>query len=204
MKSNVEYWNKDAVNYDNRAKRSHKAYQIIIDLIKREVKNDMSVLDIGTGTGEIPINICKEARNIEGIDYSIEMINIAKRKTESLEITNVVFSVQNSTNLNYENGSFDIIIISNLLHIVEEPEKIINEAKRLLKNEGKIIIANYLHNANIRSRLISFIMGMKGHPVTSKYNHKTLCKFIEGCSLKITYKNRIPNIMPLLYLVATK
>jgi ubiquinone/menaquinone biosynthesis C-methylase UbiE len=204
MNSQLEYWNKDAANYDNRAKKSYKAYQRVIELIKNEVKKDMSFLDIGTGTGEIPLALSLHVKKIEGIDYSPEMITIAKKKIEQKMIKNINFSVQDSANLNFSNNSFDIVLISNLLHIIPAPEKVIEEAKRLIKKDGIIILANYLHDENILSHLISFIMKKKGHPIAIKYNSETFSKFIEACSLKIIYKEKIPNLMPFLYIKAIK
>ncbi len=204
MTNDVTYWNNDAADYDNRAKKSHKAYQNIINLIKKEVTNEMNILDIGTGTGEIPINIFSNVKSIEAIDYSPEMIQIAKNKSEKRGIKNITFLVQDSNNLNYKDNSFDAIIIINLLHITPKPGNVINEAKRLIKKDGKIIIATFLHNENIKSRFISYIMKKKGHPIVTKFNSNTIYEFVERCSLKIISKENIKNIMPLLYITATK
>jgi ubiquinone/menaquinone biosynthesis C-methylase UbiE len=204
MTREVAYWNNDAADYDHRSKKSYTAYQKIINLIKKDITNEMNILDIGTGTGEIPINICDNVKNIEAIDFSTKMIQIAKNKSEKRGIKNIKCQVQDSNNLNYKNDSFDVIIIMNLLHIVPNPENVLNEAKRLIKNKGKIIIATYLHNQNIKSRLISYIMKKKGHPIVTKFNCNTIFDFIEICNLKIISKEYIPNLMPLFYLTATK
>ncbi len=198
------YWNNDAKNYEARVDKSHKAYEKIIDYIKKEINKDMLLLDIGTGTGEIPINISNNVKNIEAIDYSFEMIKIAKQKAKIKGIKNISFSVQDSNNLIYKDNTFDVITIINLLHIIPKPEKVIEEAKRLIKNYGKIIIASYLHNENIKSRLISCIMKRKGHPIFTKYNSNTIFSFIENCSLNITFKEKLSNIMPILYLIALR
>ena len=202
MRNELAYWNNDAANYDNRAKKSYKAYQNIIRKIKNEVTTEMNVLDIGTGTGEIPISIYKDVKSIEAIDFSQEMIKIAKNKAENRGIENIKFLVQDSNDLNYKDNSFDVIIIINLLHIVPKPENVINEAKRLIKKDGTIIISTFLHNENIKSRIISYIMKRKGHPIVTKFDSKSICKFIEKCSLKITSHQNIKNIMPLMYITA--
>ncbi len=100
MTNEAVYWNNDAKNYDNRAKKSYKSYQNIINFIKKEITNEMKILDIGTGTGEIPINIYKNAKSIEAIDFSPEMITIAQNKSETRGIQNIKFLVQDSSNLN--------------------------------------------------------------------------------------------------------
>ncbi|MFC2085086.1 hypothetical protein ACFLS9_08520 [Bacteroidota bacterium] len=77
MTSEIIYWNNDAANYDKRAKKSHEAYQTIIKLIKNEISTEMDILDMGTG--EIPIGICGNVKSINAIDFSPEMIQIAKK-----------------------------------------------------------------------------------------------------------------------------
>ncbi|PIQ28806.1 MAG: methyltransferase type 11, partial [Bacteroidetes bacterium CG18_big_fil_WC_8_21_14_2_50_41_14] len=44
--------------------------------------------------------------------------------------------VQDSYNLTFLDKSFDVVIASNLLHLLYEPEKPINEIKRVLKDKG--------------------------------------------------------------------
>ncbi len=204
MINEERYWNNDASNYDKRAQKSHEAYLKIISLIKKDITNEMNILDIGTGTGEIPLSISNDVKSIHAIDFSSEMIQIAENKAEKRRIENITFLVQDGNTLNYEDNSFDVITIINLLHIVSKPGKIISEAKRLIKNDGKIIIATYLHDENIRSKVISYFMKMKGHPVVTMYNSKTICEYIEGSLLKIIYSENIPNIMPILYITAVK
>ena len=204
MTSEITYWNNDAVNYDKRAKKSHKAYQTIIKLIKNEISTGMDILDMGTGTGEVPISICDDVKSINAIDFSPEMIQTAQKKADRNGIKNINFLVQDSSHLNYKDNSFDVILIINLLHVVPNPENIINEAKRLIKKDGKIIIASFLNDENLKSRLISYIMKRKGHPIVTKFNTDTICEFITKCSLKIISKKKIRNIMPIIYVTNSK
>ena len=76
MTSEITYWNNDAAHYDKRAKKSRKAYQTMIKLINNELSTGMDILDMGTGTGEIPISICDNVKSINAIDFSPEMIRI--------------------------------------------------------------------------------------------------------------------------------
>jgi ubiquinone/menaquinone biosynthesis C-methylase UbiE len=86
MTSEITYWNNDAANYDKRAKKSHEAYQTIIKLIKNEISTEVDILDMGTGTGEIPIGICGNVKSINAIDFSPEMIQIAQKKLIKMEL----------------------------------------------------------------------------------------------------------------------
>jgi len=203
MSSEITYWNNDAANYDAHAKKSHKAYQTIIAHIKNEISTEMDILDMGTGTGEIPIGICSNAKSINAIDFSPEMIRIARAKAHKNGIKNISFLVEDGNQLNFQDNSFDVILIINLLHVVPKPENIINEAKRLIKKEGKIIVVSFLNNENLKSKLISYVMKSKGHPVTTPFNSNTICEFIIKYSLKIITKKNIKNIMPIMYMTCS-
>jgi len=203
MTSEITYWNNDATNYDTRAKKSQKAYQTIITFIKNETSTEMDILDMGTGTGEIPIGICSNVKSINAIDFSPEMIRIAHKKANKKGIKNISFLVKDSNQLDFRDNSFDVILIINLLHVVPKPENIINEAKRLIKKEGKIIVVTFLNNENLKSKLISYVMKSKGHPITTQFNSNTICEFITKCSLKIITKINIKNIMPIMYMTCS-
>lgn len=203
MTSEITYWNNDAANYDARAKKSHKAYQTILSFIKNEISTEMEILDMGTGTGEIPIGICSNVKSINGIDFSPEMIRIARKKAHKKGIKNISFLVEDGNQLNFEDNSFDVILIINLLHVVPNPENIINEAKRLVKKEGKIIIVTFMNNENLKSKLISYVLKSKGHPITTPFNTNTICEFVTKHSLKIIFRKNIKNIMPIMYMTCS-
>ncbi len=50
--------------------------------------------------------------------------------------------------LSYDDLSFDVVIVSNALHIVPEPEKALAEIKRVLKDDGVLIAPTFIHASN--------------------------------------------------------
>ena len=83
-----------------------------------------TVLELAAGTGLIAKNIVNSAAHIEATDASPEMIAEAKRDNRSAKLH---FSVQDMFHLPYADGSFEVIIVANALHIVPEPEKALSE-----------------------------------------------------------------------------
>ena len=94
------------------------AYETMYDLMQPVVK-DHVVLELATGTGLIAKHLLNSARMIEATDASPEMIAQAKKDCLS---TKVHFSVQDMFHLPYSDEAFDIVIVSNALHIVPQPE----------------------------------------------------------------------------------
>ena len=88
------------------------------------------MLELATGTGLIAKNIVNAAAHIEATDASPEMIAEAKRDNRSAKLH---FSVQDMFRLPYVEESFDVVIVSNALHIVPQPEKALAEIRRVLR-----------------------------------------------------------------------
>ena len=200
----TNYWDKTAHDYDNHIKKSERAYEKLIELTKNEVNKSQTLLDIGTGTGAIPIVLADLVDKIFATDYSEEMINIAKRKIIELKKNNIEFQVQDCYNLNFSNEMFDVILAANILHLLDKPEHFLNAIKRLLKESGKLIIPTFMHNENIKTKLISRIMKVKGHPIITRFDSKSMINFVENCGYKVDKQILLPNIMPMLYVVASK
>ena len=202
MESN--YWNIKAFDYDTHLKKSENAYLKIIELIKIEIDKSQTLLDLGTGTGEIPIAFADGVMKIIATDFSQEMIDIAFKKSKKLKLDNITFKVQDCYAQNYGNEIFDVIIASNLLHLLDEPEQFINSLKRLLNKGGKLIIPTYLHNESFKTRFISKILKFKGHPINTKFDSISLVEFITNCGYNVEKRVFIKNIMPMLFVVATR
>lgn len=200
----TNYWDKKASDYDNHLKKSENAYLKIIELIKHESSETQTILDIGTGTGEIPIALSDNVEKIIATDLSQEMINIANLKIKKLNINNITFQVQDCYNLGYNDEMFDIIIASNLLHLLDKPEQFLNSIKRLLKKNGKLIVPTFLHNESIKTKIISKILEFKGHPINTRFDSKSMIEFITKCGYDIEKSVFIESIMPMLFVVVTK
>jgi ubiquinone/menaquinone biosynthesis C-methylase UbiE len=203
-KNDIQYWNKKASTYDNHLKESQTAYKKIIEFLKEDLTNNMFLLDIGTGTGEIPLQIYNYVKKIDAIDFSQEMINLARDKADKLNISNINFIVCDINELSYDDNTFDSILISNVLHIADEPQKLLIKLKRLIKTNGIIIAPTFLHNQNIFTKIISYILKRKGHPIKSKFDRKTIVSLFEENNFRIIKNIYIKNIMPISYVVASK
>ena len=91
----------------------------IEEIIKRSFKGCL-ILDIGTGTAHIPIEIVKNARNVNiiAIDVSSASIRIAKRNASKFK--NIHFLRADGYNLPFKDSSFDEIIVRLAPHSLRE------------------------------------------------------------------------------------
>ncbi|MFO7863857.1 MAG: class I SAM-dependent methyltransferase [Salinivirgaceae bacterium] len=104
--------------------------------------NPQSIIDMCCGTGN-QIKYFKNLpdANIVGIDISDNMLTVA-RKSKWRNI----FQKQDASNTSFANESFDIAILNFIFHETkpEIAQKISDEAKRIVKHSGRIIITDYV------------------------------------------------------------
>jgi len=91
------------------------------------------LIDVGSGTGFLSIEIAKRAPKLKiyGIDLSKKMVEIASGNARGLK--NVKFKLANAINLPFENNSVDLIASTGSFHHWKHPFKVFNECYRILK-----------------------------------------------------------------------
>lgn len=144
MRNSQSFWDKNAGRYDRFMRKDAAAYERLYELLRPVVRH-RTVLELAAGTGLIAKNIVNSAAHIEATDASPEMIAEAKRDNRSAKLH---FSVQDMFRLPYADGSFDVIIVANALHIVPEPEKALSEIRRVLKDDGVLVAPTFTHADN--------------------------------------------------------
>lgn len=117
-----------------------------ISVIKKWGVNKGKVLDIGTGTGLLAIEIVKVYPNVEviGLDLSDVVLEVARENVEKSEARlRVSFEKGDAEDIPFEDNTFNLIISSNTLHLIKNPIKMFNEIQRVLKPDGKFIISDF-------------------------------------------------------------
>jgi ubiquinone/menaquinone biosynthesis C-methylase UbiE len=109
------------------------AKQIVFKFAK-EIK-DKSVLDVGCGTGRFVEFFSQRGGNVTGADTSENMLEKAKKKSPLATFVKAdIFS------LPFKDKTFDIVICSQVLTHLHSYKKPLLEMKRVLKDDGIIII----------------------------------------------------------------
>ena len=163
---------------------------------------DKTVLELATGTGLIAKHIVKATAHIEATDASPEMITEAKRRYYSAKLH---FSVQDMFSLPYASKSFDVVIVSNALHIVPQPEKSLREIKRVLKDDGVLIAPTFTHAENSFSgKVKTFFMKLAGFPLHSKWTSEEYLSFLHQNGWAVRKSVVLKASFPLTYTECVK
>ena len=203
-RDNKKWWNRYAKLYDFEINRfSGKAYREMYRMMANALLPDMNVLEVATGTGLIAINIAAHVHHVEAIDFAPKMIEKAKKKKIP---ANVHFSVEDATALSFEDHSFDSVIISNALHIMPDPVKVLSNISRVLKPNGLLIAPNYSHGHLSQSTwdLNAKILKLIGFETYSKWTPEEYTRFIGQNGFQVERWQVLKAAFPLVYLEARK
>ena len=201
MQEHKDFWDKNAGRYDRFMRKDRAAYDEMYALIWPVVRHK-TVLELATGTGLIAKHIVNAAAHIEATDASPEMIAEAKRDNRSAKLH---FSVQDMFCLPYADGSFDAVIVSNALHIVPQPEKALQEIKRVLKDDGVLIAPTFTHAGNsFTGKFRAFFMRMAGFPLHSKWTSAEYLSFLRQNGWAVRKSVVLKASFPLTYTECVK
>ena len=196
MQEHKNFWDKNAGRYDRFMRKDRAAYDEMYALIRPVVKGK-TVLELATGTGLIAKNIVNAAAHIEATDASVEMIAEAKRNNHSAKL---YFSVQDMFCLPYADESFEVVIVSNALHIVPQPEKALAEIHRVLKDDGVLIAPTFTHAGNSFSgKVRAFFMKLAGFPLHSRWTSEEYLRFLRQNSWTVRKSAVLKASFPLTY-----
>lgn len=124
-------------------------------------------LEVGSGTGWISIGIAKYNPNVEitCIDLSENMIKVAKSNSNQENVGDrVSFQVGSAVDIPFEDNSFDTVYCHNMLHHIPDPEKMVSEMSRVLKNDGGLFIRDLI-------RVSPLIIPLHVHVLGFRYNY---------------------------------
>ena len=201
MRERKNFWDRNAGRYYRFMRKDRAAYEKMHELIRPIVKAK-TVLELAAGTGMIAKNIVIAAAHIEATDASAEMIAEAKRDNRSAKLH---FSVQDRFCLPYANQSFNVVIVSNALHIVPQPEKALREIRRVLKDDGVLIAPTFTHAGNSFSgKVRAFFMKLAGFPLHSRWTSEEYLTFLQQNGWTVRKSVVLKASFPLTYTECVK
>jgi len=150
----------------------------------------LKILDMCTGTGTNAIAIAKTNRNAEvtGIDISKEMLTMARQKLEKDSTANVKVYEMDAANMRFSKDAFDIVLISLVLHELSDDlaAKMISEAKRVLKPNGKLIVVEWEEPDNRLAKLAFYAIKKMEHKGFEDFLELDMYDYFEKHGFQIT------------------
>ena len=120
--------------------KTHKTLrQIVSDLIEPED----TVLECACGTGLLSTVIAEKCKQLTATDFAPKMLKRAEKNCADYQ--NVQFRQADILSLDFSDGSFDKVVAGNVIHLLDEPMKALNELDRVCKSGGMLIIPTYMN-----------------------------------------------------------
>jgi ubiquinone/menaquinone biosynthesis C-methylase UbiE len=122
------------------------------------------VLDVGTGTAQIPLELCRRAASVEvvGIDLAEHMLALGQENIRRAGLTRRVRLERcDAKHLPFGDGSFGAIISNSIVHHIPEPAAVLAEMARVVARGGMLFVRDLLRpedDATVR-RLVSTYAG---------------------------------------------
>jgi ubiquinone/menaquinone biosynthesis C-methylase UbiE len=186
-----DFWNKIASDYHSGRTKSRK---YLLDPALFEVIGNVrgkKVLDIACGAGDISIKLTQRGAKCIGLDFSKELIELAKKEAGKLRL-DVDYRVMDAKNIGVLKRKFDLAIVALFfphLKKFKDIVKAIRNIQKLLKENGRLVVAepHPAFDFYMRNRLKSgnfkyfssglpykFQMVICKHPLSSEAYHWTL------------------------------
>ncbi len=106
------------------------------------------VLEVGVGTG-LSLPMYPEHVTVTGIDISPDMLAQAQTRKTRDRLDNVAqLAVMDAEDMAFDDDSFDKVVAMYVASVVPNPERLVDEMRRVCKPNGQIIFVNHFHSRN--------------------------------------------------------
>jgi len=141
----------EAIDYDM-MDHAHVNRAFVDDLLAfaqldKSLVADLRVLDVGTGTAQIPVELCGRQIpvHVTGIDLAGEMLIIGRQNVAAAKLTqNITLKLIDAKQLPYAAGTFDAVISNSIVHHIPAPLEVIVEMARVVRSGGVIFVRDLL------------------------------------------------------------
>ncbi len=197
------FWNKISPVYDLFENvYNRKVYKGTGIKVAEFISMSDSVLECACGTGAITEEIAKKAQKVLATDFAEGMLKRASKKCR--KYSNVSFRREDITDIKCEDESFDKVVAGNVIHLLPEPEKALNELLRVVRPGGKVIIPTYINMARDSSGFAVKFIEKLGADFKRQFDIDSYKKFFEDKGFKDVEFYVVDGRMPCAIAVITK
>ena len=120
--------------------KTHKALRQIVSSL---IQPGDTVLECACGTGLLSAVIAPRCKALTATDFAPRMLKRAEKNCSSF--TNVTFRQADILSLDFQDNAFDKVVAGNVIHLLDEPMKALNELNRVCRPGGMLIIPTYMN-----------------------------------------------------------
>ena len=203
--SDAAFWDRIAPKYAADPIADPAAYEETLGRMRRLLGLDDRVLELGCGTGSTALELAPGVRSYLGTDVSPRMIGIAEDKRLSSGIEGLSFAARPAHDI--PEGPFDAVLALNLLHLVDDLDRVLGRVHRALRPGGLFVSKTALlkDGAWFLPFAIPLMRAFGKAPATVlSLGEGALRERIEAAGFAIEETIRQPDMAPRLFAVARR
>ena len=138
------YFREHAAEWD-RIRKLHAADAAVEQAIRAALSDKpfRTLLDLGTGTGRMLELFGREIERGLGLDLSLDMLLLARDRLERAGLKHCSVRQGDIYDLPLGNDSFDVVILHQVLHFLDDGARAIREAVRVLRPGGQLLVVDF-------------------------------------------------------------
>ncbi|MCG6121127.1 MAG: metalloregulator ArsR/SmtB family transcription factor [Microvirga sp.] len=145
----------------------------------------LNLLDLGTGTGRMLRLVAPLAGRAVGLDASHAMLSVARANLEKAGLSRIELRQGDIHAPPVESNAFDLVIIHQVLHYLDDPARALREAARLVAPGGRLLVVDFApHN-------LEFLRETQAHRRLG-FSREQICDWLDEAGLDCTLTRDLP------------
>ncbi len=145
MNRSAGFWNRIARRYSRSPVPDEAVYARKLELTQEQLQPHMQLLEVGCGTGSTALEHAPHVAHIHAIDFSQNMIDIARQKQLDAGVENITFECCTLDELQAAGASYDAILGLSVFHLIRGWREAIEEVHRLQNVYAVAFFRRYLN-----------------------------------------------------------
>ena len=172
------FWDKISPLYDLfETVYNGKVYNNTGEIVSEYINNTDEVLECACGTGAISIHIAPKCKRLIMTDFSSGMLKKAAKKCKKYK--NVSLRKADITSIKCKDNKFDKVVAGNVIHLLPEPAKALNELMRVTKHGGLVIIPTYINMSKKTGKVAVKFIEMLGADFKKQFDFESYKSFFK-------------------------
>lgn len=176
-----------------------KVFKGIAKEIKNYVNADDVVLECACGTGLLSVPMAEKCKSLVATDFSSGMLKQAEKKLR--KFSNVELRKMNILEIPYSDNSFDVVVAANVIHLLDTPEKALQELLRVCKKGGKVVIPKYINKQKKNALIAAHLVAKTGVDFKRQFSLDSYKDFFSNLGFENTQYKIVEGRMPCMFAI---